>query len=82
MIAFVKWHRPADEVATDAYEASLRSFHRNLALCKPPGFEYAVPFRGNPVPWFAAAEVIYSDWYLMHHAAALDTLQDAAVSVK
>ncbi len=80
MIAFIKWHRPADAVATEAYEVSLRSFHRKLALCKPPGFEYAVTFRCNPAPWFAAAEVIYSDWYLMRHAAALDKLQDAAVS--
>jgi hypothetical protein len=71
MLAYVFSHRPAGGVPVDAYEESLRRFHKALATAAPSGFSGSTTYRiGN----------VYSDWYLLESSKALDVLNEAAVS--
>ena len=71
MLAYVFSHRPATGADAQAYEDALRRFHAELAAGRPTGFVGSTTYR------FADA---YSDWYLIQNSAALDVLNDAAVS--
>ena len=53
------------------YEATLRRFHATLAGARPSGFIGSSTFRVGDG---------YSDWYLVENSAALDVLNEAAVS--
>lgn len=64
-------HRAAPEVDLSAYEAALRQFHAQLASARPSGFVASTTYRHDDG---------YSDWYLVDDSAALDVLNDAAVS--
>ena len=55
----------------DDYEDVLRAFHAELAVAKPSGFVTSTTYRHGDG---------YSDWYLVEDSAALDVLNDAAVS--
>ena len=80
MLAYVFWHwrRPAIDATT--YETRLGRFHAALAAAPPPGFHasFALSLRG--APWANAGGDGYEDWYLVEGSAALDPLNDAAVS--
>jgi len=71
LLAYVFSHRAARGVETEAYEDSLRLFHRALATAALSGFIASTTFRirGD-----------YSDWYLLESSAAMDVLNGAAVS--
>ena len=71
MLAYVFSHRAAGGVETEAYEDSLRLFHKALATAALSGFIASTTFRirGD-----------YSDWYLLESSAAMDVLNGAAVS--
>lgn len=71
MLAYVFSHRPAHGVEVEAYEKSLRRFHRALAKAALRGFVTSSTFR------IAGG---YSDWYLLATSAAMDGLNEAAVS--
>ena len=71
MLAYVFFHRAAPGVEIDAYEAALRRFHSSLAGEPPPGFGGSTTYRINGG---------YADWYLVENSAALDPLNEAAVS--
>ena len=71
MLAYVFSHRPARGVEIEAYEDSLRRFHGALAKAALSGFVSSSTFR------IAGA---YSDWYLLGSSAAMDGLNEAAVS--
>ena len=71
MLAYVFSHRPADGVDIADYEAALKRFHATLAASPPAGFLGSSTFRVGDR---------YSDWYLVDSSAALDVLNDAAVS--
>lgn len=71
MLAYVFSHRPAPGVCKAAYEEMLRRFHSSLADGRPHGFVRSLSYRiGNG----------YSDWYLVESSAALDALNEAAVT--
>lgn len=71
MLAYVFSHRPADGVDVAEYEAALQRFHAALASAPPTGFLGSSTFRVGDR---------YSDWYLVENSAALDFLNEAAVS--
>lgn len=71
MLAYVFSHRPAQGVGIEAYEDLLRQFHRELARAALSGFASSSTFRIGGG---------YSDWYLLESSAAMDVLNEAAVS--
>ena len=71
MLAYVFSHRPAGGVDIVEYEAALQRFHASLAAGAPRGFLTSSTFRVGDT---------YSDWYLVKDSAALDPLNEAAVS--
>jgi hypothetical protein len=80
MLAYVFWHTRRPEVAVADYRARLADFHESLRRSSPPGFQASCTFQHATVPWLAAAGETYEDWYLLDGSAALDVLNDAAVS--
>jgi hypothetical protein len=71
LLAYVFSHRPAPGLETTAYEAALRRFHASLAAAAPAGFAGSSTYRLGDG---------YSDWYLVESSAALDPLNEAAVT--
>ncbi|HYT11551.1 MAG TPA: hypothetical protein VEL12_02090 [Candidatus Nitrosopolaris sp.] len=71
MLAYVFSHRPAGGADVADYEAALKRFHAALATAPPAGFLGSSTFRVGDR---------YSDWYLVANSAALDLLNEAAVS--
>jgi len=71
MLVYIFSHVPAKSTDIGAYEDVLRNFHAELARSRPPGFVASTTYR------IADA---YSDWYLVDSSAALDALNDAAVT--
>ena len=71
MLAYVFFHRLAPGADATVYEDALRRFHAALAATPPSGFLRSVTFR---------VDGGYADWYLVEGSAALDGLNDAAVS--
>ncbi len=71
MLAYVFSHRPESGADVQAYEDALRRFHSELAGGRPVGFVSSTTYR---------FEDGYSDWYLVEDSAALDFLNEAAVS--
>ena len=80
MLSYVFWHWKKPEVSAAQYEADLARFHRALAFNPSPGFSrsYTMAIRG--APWANHATDAYEDWYLLTDSAALDPLNEAAVS--
>ncbi|HWO90930.1 MAG TPA: hypothetical protein VNP53_03085 [Methylomirabilota bacterium] len=70
-LAYVFSHRPAEGVDVADYETALKRFHASLAGSPPVGFLGSSTFRTGDR---------YSDWYLVESSAALDFLNEAAVS--
>lgn len=71
MLAYVFSHRPAPGMDAARYEAVLREFHDRLAAAPPRGFLSSLTYRIGDA---------YSDWYLLVDSAAMDALNEAAVS--
>jgi hypothetical protein len=71
VLAYVFFHRAAPGVETPDYEAALRRFHAALAGEPPRGFIGSSTYRVGGM---------YADWYLVEGSAALDVLNEAAVS--
>ena len=71
MLAYVFSHRPAAGVDIGEYEAVLREFHRHLAGATLAGFVSSSTYRTGDG---------YADWYLLENSAALDVLNEAAVT--
>lgn len=71
MLAYVFSHRPAPGVEPARYEAVLREFHGRLAAGPPRGFISSLTYRIGDG---------YADWYLLADSAAMDALNEAAVS--
>ena len=79
MLAYVFWHQPTGEGARDEYERALVEFHRVLTGDPPAGFLGSATYRLPGVGWAPDGDV-YEDWYLVRDSAALDPLNEAAVS--
>lgn len=82
MLAYVFWHVPQPGQERDRYERLLRRFHEALAQDRPPGFVASTSYRLARIPWLPDQPAGYEDWYLMTGSAALDRLNEAAVSAR
>jgi hypothetical protein len=71
VLAYVFSHRPGPGVPVSGYEDVLREFHAQLALTRPEGLLSSLTYRIGDG---------YSDWYLLEDSAAMDALNEAAVS--
>ena len=80
MLAYVFWHVPRAGVAARDYEAAHHQFHDVLWQSQVPGLlglrVYALP----AVPWLEPQVTGYEDWHLLEDSAALDVLNEAAVT--
>jgi hypothetical protein len=80
MLAYVFWHWRQSSIAPETYLAHLESFHRTLAANKPAGFQRSVAFSIEDAGWLPTRGSAYEEWYLLDDSAAMDRLNDAAVS--
>jgi hypothetical protein len=81
MLAYVFWHWPRADVPAASYEGMQRRFHAALHDAPPDGFIGSRSLAIAGAPWTSgAAGEAYEDWYLLEGAAALDPLNEAAMS--
>ena len=80
MLAYVFWHWPQPSIARGAYEDHLREFQQTLAANKSSGFQESVVFRIRGASWLNTSDEVYEEWYLLDDSAAMDPLNEAAVS--
>jgi|SRR6185369_926891 hypothetical protein len=80
MLAYVFWHWPQSSVDPEAYVEHLVAFHQTLAANKPVGFQQSVVFRIRGASWLNTSDEAYEEWYLLDDSAALDPLNEAAVT--
>jgi hypothetical protein len=80
MLAYVFWHWPQPSVERETYLARLESFHKTLAANPPPGFRHSVVFGIEHADWLNTSSAAYEEWYLLDDSAAMDPLNEAAVS--
>jgi len=80
MLAYVFWHWPQSHIDHDSYINHLIDFHNTLAANKPPGFHESVVFRVRGASWLNTTSEVFEEWYLLDGSAAMDPLNDAAVS--
>jgi hypothetical protein len=71
MLAYVFSHRAGPNTDAGLYEETLRGFHASLAAAMPRGFIRSLTYRSGSM---------YSDWYLVEDSAALDAINEAAVT--
>ena len=80
MLAYVFWHWQQPGIDRDAYVDHQRAFQQTLAANKPSGFQRSAVFRINGASWLNNNGEAYEDWYVVDDSAALDPLNDGAVS--
>ena len=82
LLAYVFWHRPADGVAPEVYEALRQRFHRSLAAHPPVGLRALGLLARRRRCAGSAATTAYEDWYVVEDFAALGVLNEAAVGAR
>ena len=80
MLAYVFWHWRRPDVAASAYERAQAAFHAALREAPPVGFAASASAAVTGAPWANAGGEAYEDWYLLRDSAALDPLNEAAVT--
>ena len=80
MLAYVFWHWPQASLSVETYLTHLAAFHRTLAANKPAGFQHSVVFQIQDANWLDTTGPAYEEWYVLDDSAAMDPLNDAAVS--
>ena len=79
MKAYVFWHWKQRDVPKSDYENRLIQFHRALGKTSDVlKLSWCSSFRG--APWANNNGAAYEDWYLVENSAALDPLNDDAIS--
>jgi len=79
MLAYVFWHWRQAAVDREEYERVLGGFHASLRDAPSPGFRRSWVWRVQGAPWLPEGTG-YEDWYLLDGSAALDPLNEAAVT--
>lgn len=80
MLAYVFWHWPNASVAPEGYERLQRAFQAALAAHPSRGLVTAFTHGVRGAPWANGGGAAYEDWYVVRDSAALDPLNEAAVS--
>jgi len=80
MLAYVFWHWPTSATAGPLYESAMLDFHERLRDAGNPALLSSRTFRVEGEPWLPDGGG-YVDWYLLDGGfAALDVLNELAVS--
>ena len=80
MLSYVFWHQRDSNVVKEEYQTRLRTFHQTLQQQKPQGFFFSLVLQTTPLPWMPKEQETYEDWYIVANSAALDPLDEAAVT--
>jgi len=80
MLAYVFWHWRYPHIEKLSYQQLLSDFHTALRVQKPVGFHYSMVFQVELVPWLDVIGEVYEEWYILENSAALDSLNEAAVT--
>ncbi len=80
MLAYVFWHWRRPDAGAERYEELQRRFHVALRAAPPAGFLSSRSAAMVGAPWARGGAEAYEDWYLVENSAALDPLNDAAVT--
>lgn len=80
MLAYVFWHWPQPAIDPDTYVSHIIAFQETLNANKPTGYQHSVVFRIRGASWLNTNDEAYEEWYLLDDSAAMDRLNDAAVS--
>ena len=80
MLAYVFWHWPQSTIDRGSYLDHLADFHRTLASNKPGGFQRSVVFSIRGANWLNTSGEAFEEWYLLDDSAAMDPLNEAAVT--
>ena len=80
MLAYVFWHWPQSTIDRASYLDHLADFHRTLAVNKPRGFRRSVVFSIRGANWLNTTGEVFEEWYLLENSAAMDPLNEAAVT--
>lgn len=80
MLAYVFWHWQQAGIDRDVYEDHQRDFQQTLTANKPNGFQHSAVFRISGATWLDNTGDAYEDWYVVEDSAALDPLNEGAVS--
>jgi hypothetical protein len=79
-LAYGFWHWPQPSAERAAYESAQQSFQRALTTSPSAGFVRSFSHAVAGAPWANQGGEAYEDWYLVRDAAALDPLEEAAVT--
>lgn len=79
MLAYVFWHVPRAGAVARQYESAHGEFQEALRAAGVRGLRGIRVFRLDAVPWLDG-KAGYEDWHLLEDSAALDVLNEAAVS--
>ena len=79
-LAYTFWHWRRPSVPAAEYEDRQRAFHAALAEHPPAGFSQSISSRVTGAPWANGGGEAYQDRYIVHDSAALDVLEQAAIS--
>jgi hypothetical protein len=80
MLAYVFWHWPQPHIDRAEYVEHLVDFQRTLAANKSAGFRESMVYRIRGANWLKTDGEAYEEWYLLDDSAAMDRLNEAAVS--
>lgn len=80
MLAYVFWHWPHSTIDRESYVSDLVAFHETLRANKPPGLLRSHVFLIRNATWLNTTEPAFEDWYLLEDSAAIDPLNEAAVT--
>ena len=78
MLAYVFWHARPENITAARYEQALLDFAQGLAAADCPGLLANASYAIGETPWLR--EPGYEDWALLADSAALDRLNEIAVS--
>lgn len=79
-LAYTFWHWRRSSIPAAEYEARQRAFHAALAAHPPAGFSQSISSSLTGAPWANAGGDAYQDRYVVRDSAALDALEQAAIS--
>ena len=80
MLAYVFWHWPYPHIEEAIYQRHIIDFQEALRTHRPRGFQYSMILQVERVPWSGRDGKVYEEWYVVENSAALDVLNEAAVS--
>lgn len=80
MLAYVFWHQRKSKTSKEEYQQRLTAFHQALQQRQVQDFLFSFVLEVPSLPWMTKESEVYEDWYIVKNAAALDPLDEAAIS--